>query len=857
MQHFGQILVFASFLLTAGTVALALGGAARRRPDLVRAAGQATRAVAWLNAAISLVLVHAILSHDFSNRYVASYTDSGMPLMYLLTAFWGGEKGALLFWVLTLSLLAGALARVRRDGSPYTGWVLGVTAATLLFFDVLMVFASSPFEGFLTTDGPPDGSGLNPLLMNPLMAVHPPFQLAGFIAYTIPFAFASASLLSGRNDAAWVRDSRPWYLLAWSLLTAGLAIGGLWAYLELGWGGFWGWDPVENAALLPWLSGTAALHTSSLDMRRATYRRWNLVLVFVTFLLTIFATFLTRSQLIQSLHSFSNSVLTPFFLYFMVVLVAFFGLLLAYRWRGLGASAARLSHVWSREGLVLVNTLVFVICLFIVLWGTLLPKISESSAVQAALGLEQAVDVGPEWFNMVVAPVGVIMVLLTAAGPLVPYRTGTPGATRTLARTAVAGLAAALVVAILFAISRGSLLAGLTGEGLPAAAWRAVKGLALPGFWGLLSIAGAGWIVAAVVTDWRRAAATRAAVTGERAVRAAASLLRANPRRFGGHLAHLGVALAFLGFAGGAAKIVRKDVVLDPMDRLSIGGTDLIFLGTDERYDAGGQYASLRSHVLAWPAGKALADGTVESLVAASGAASGKAGTAPEVELAFASAAAAAEFHATAFMQTAGQRDFVKVLVVPERREVQLAPFAIETLRFVPRSFHRQIEEMKGLAAATGGRLTVTASRGDPVITVRAADDAMFKALTRPSAGAAAWAGVRRVKDRPTEVAVVPAGMGMTLRPEMRFYAKSENPTTEVRIDSGLFTDLYVAATPGEGSQSMSLTAMVNPLMSGVWLGSLVLILVTLGLAVPVGTLRTAPAPARAPEGEPEEGVAP
>ena len=802
MQYLGQFLVLASFFFTALTLTCASVGAARGRAQLVRAAGLGMRATAWLNVAASLVLLHAIVTHDFSNRYVASYTDSSMPLFYLVTAFWGGEKGALLFFALVLSLLAAALARSRNDASPYTGVVLGTVAAALLFFDVLMVFASSPFE---TLPSPPlDGSGLNPLLMNPLMALHPPVQLAGFVAYTIPFAFGLAALVKGGADTRWVLEARPWYLLAWGLLTAGLVLGGLWAYLELGWGGFWGWDPVENAALLPWLSGTAMLHTAALEHRRGMLRRTNFMLTFLTFILTIFAIFLTRSQLIHSLHSFENSVLTPYFLWYLVGLLVACTMALALRWRHI--KAPQIAAVWSREAVVVANAMVFMVSLFVVLWGTLLPRLSESSIVRALFGIGQALEVGPDWFNRMLLPIGVVLLLLTALGPLMPYRKATGRSNRRLLVTA--GTAVGLVGMVLL----------LLWWGLPVELeWPGAQG------WpGLMMLFGAAWVVAGAAADWWRAAGGRAGVTGEGHFNAALRLLSANSRRFGGHLAHLGVALFCAGAVGGLVKVEEKDVILDRMEHAEVGSTRLVFLGTDTTYHADGEYVSLASRIAAWPQGEDVPQETVQRLKETSKAVEAIRGEVPpEVILTFRTEAEAREFLVQSFMRTT--RDLDVVAADQKSHEVQLGLRTMEALGVVPKAFHRLVAELRWLEQAVGKEyLTVTAVRGEPAITVRAVDDGLFRALTAPPGGVDI-AGVRPVSGRPLEVAVLPAGLGTVLSPEVRFYARSGQSTTEVDIETGPLADLYVAANPADGSRSTSLTAMVNPLMWGVWVGAVLM----------------------------------
>lgn len=853
MQVLGQSLVFASFLLTALVASLSLAGSLLHRLRWIRAASEGVYAIAWWNLATALVLIHAFVTHDFSNRYVASYSDSSMPVFYLLTAFWAGEKGALLFWVVCLSLLAAALERTHRgDDSPVFGAVRSVVVLALLFFHVLMVFASNPFETFLTSEGPLDGSGLNPLLQNPLMAIHPPFQLAGFVAYTVPFAFSVAALIVGRLDEAWIRMSRRWNLLAWTLLSAGLLIGGLWAYVELGWGGFWGWDPVENAALLPWLSGTALLHSTNAEVRRGILRRWNHFLVALTFLLTIFATFLTRSQLISSLHAFTNSVLTPFFLYYLGVITIGCGSLIAWRWKAL-APRHRIRGLWTRESLVVANSIAFLLALFVVLWGTLLPKLSESRHVQEAIHvvisawnsvtggtvppLSNALAVGPEWFNRVVSPIGLLLLLLTALGPLVPYREGPRRAVnRAVIRTGLVSLAATLAVVLGYGAHR-VLSASEALELSPVTVGASfVRNLSLPASYGILAVQLATWVIVIATRDVLRSIAARRLVTGASRLRTAWTLLRDNPRRYGGHAVHVGVALCFISFAGSAVRLERKDVVLQPGERLPLGPEDLILLGTHETFSEEGGFAASVTEVLAWSAGEAIPEPVLSSFIGLPGLREVVSLHPPEVGLRFDSPDDTKRFLTTAFAHTVVARDFQVVRTDRENQQVHLAPARPETLQVVPRAFHRLTEAVRDFARAVGDdRITVQSRHGDPLIVLALRDKDLFEAFLRGLQTEVPVVFASLDPDKPRDVRVIPAGMGRILTPEIRYYPRFESPTTEVDIETGLLYDLYVAAAPGTGTRAVNMTAMVNPLMSWLWAGSLVLLAVGFFLAVGPG----------------------
>jgi len=844
----GQLLVLVLLWVTALAMVLALLGAVRRQEDLVRAAGWGLRGAGWLSVAMALLLLRAILTHDFRIQYVAQYTDTSLPVFYLLTAFWGGEKGALAFWVTALALLTAVWVRSRRgDGSPETGWAMAAMAATSAFFLVLMVFASNPFETFSASGGPPDGNGLNPLLQNPLMAVHPPPQLLGFIAYAVPFAMAFGALVTGRADGSWSRRARPWSLFAWGMLTAGLVVGELWSYLELGWGGYWGWDPVENAALLPWLTGTAMLHTASAEHRGGHLRRWNLALAGITFWLTLFATFLTRSQLIQSLHSFTDSALTPFFLWALVATAAIYGTLLAWRWRRFAPRETVVSWT-SREAAVLAQIGLLLLTLFVVMWGTLLPKFSESPTVLAGMNrllgavaaltgrefvpLSGAIQVGPEWFNRVVGPLGIALLALTAVGPLLPNRAPVGAEGRRLAgRTALIGAGVALLALVLLIAIRGSGLALASGLSWGRASWLYLRGLSWPGIYGLAATMFAGMTMAVAIQDWVSAMRARRRTARESWARAAGVLFRTNPRRFGGHLVHLGVALSFLGYAGAAGKLVRKDTVLERMESVTLGGREVRFLGTVEDWNPDENYGSLQARFLVTHLGDRPSPEAEERLRAAlpSGA-SLEAAEAPFLRVVFPDEARARSWWVRARARLELAPSLVLMSSDPVRRALRLAPRTPGILRVVPESFQRMGEVLQGLGRDLGeGALVLSSGRRDPVWTVTARDPEVFEALVAglSGTGEAPWVAVRPVQGDPARVDVIPVGVGKVMTPEVRFYLRSENPTTEVDIESGFWTDLYLAATPARGAGAVNLTAMDHPMMMVLWLGALVILVVT------------------------------
>ncbi|HJX87801.1 MAG TPA: cytochrome c biogenesis protein CcsA, partial [Gemmatimonadales bacterium] len=431
---------------------------------------------------------------------------------------WAGQKGSLLFWAVVLSLFA-ALAQLltpRRFGHlmPYVG---AVTSAVVAFFVCTMLFAANPFERMAFT--PADGRGLNPQLQNPGMMIHPPMLYLGYISITIPFAFAIAALLSRSLDSGWIHAIRKWTLVSWLFLSIGITLGMWWAYVELGWGGYWAWDPVENASLLPWLTMTAFLHSVMIQEKRGMLKRWNLGLIVGTFLLSIFGTFITRSGVIASVHSFTQSNVGYFFLAFLVVCGILSFTLLYTRWSSLEAEV-RLESVVSREAAFLFNNLLLVGIAFSVLWGTLFPILSE-----AVRGTK--ITVGPPFFNQVNVPLGLALLALTGIGPLIAWR-----------RASVANLKRQFTGPVVIGLVTGMLLVGLGMRDVYA----------------LIAYTLAGFVLGTITQEFYKGTRARHRMYGENYVMAFLRLIGRNRRRYGGYIVHVGVVVLFAAFAGLAFK---------------------------------------------------------------------------------------------------------------------------------------------------------------------------------------------------------------------------------------------------------------------------------------------------------------
>ncbi len=549
LGHTGVVLAFVAAV--AGVVVIAVGLARHRDPTVRH--GRLYAPVILAGGLIAmLAMEHALVTHDFSLAFVADNNSRETPLLYSITGLWSALAGSILLWGLILGGYATAMVwRFRhRAAEPLVAWATLVVYVVAAFFFGLMLHAADPFQHVVGAV-PHDGAGPNSLLQdNPLQAIHPPLLYLGFVGFTLPFAFAIASLITGRQDDAWQRETRRWTLFAWTFLTVGILLGALWSYQVLGWGGFWAWDPVENASFMPWLVGTAYLHSVMVQERRGLLRIWNLSLVIATFSLTILGTFLTRSGVIQSVHAFSDSSIGP-------LLLGFFGLVLAtgvglIAWRGDRLrSVGGIDSPVSREGAFLANNLLFVAFAVVVLLGTVFPLLYE------AVNNGQQITVGAPYFNRLVIPIGLGLLFLMAVAPALPWRKTTMEVMRgRLAVPATLGVLV-VVVCVLFGIhGLGPLLAFGLGGFAAASAGRAL----------VLAIRGA----------WRGARAggqspARSALAGWRGL-----VGRAN----GGMIVHIGVVVLAVGLAAASAFGHRTEVQLSPGQTGSFEGHTVEFLGT-------------------------------------------------------------------------------------------------------------------------------------------------------------------------------------------------------------------------------------------------------------------------------------
>ena len=532
LGYLGAGALLAALVMGGFSALLSFWSGVRQDETFIQVGRRAFYAAATFAFLSAVMLEVALLTHDFSLAYVVEHTDLSTPTALVAAAFYGGQEGSLLYWTVILGVLGSAsLIASASLGGRVAAYAGGILAAILSFFLFVLAVVASPFE--LLSVAPPDGLGLNPILRDGGMLIHPPVVLAGFASFAIPFSFACAALLAGRADAAWITHTRRFALLAWSLQTAGLLLGMWWAYHVLGWGGYWGWDPVENVALMPWLATTAYLHSSQVQERRGRLRLWNFGLVITAFLLVVFGTFIVRSGVVPSVHTFAISAIGPWFLGFLVVCLAFSAVLLTFR-SNLGVEPGPAPAV-SREGAFVLQNLLLLGVVAVVMWGTVLPLVS------GMFGLQRVV--GAPFYERAAGPLLAAILALLAVGPLLPWRHAGRATVRAL-RWPVAAGALALVFLLIVGVRAAPALVAF-----PLAAAAATTAL----------------------TEYARAA-----------VRKPRSILRKR-RRYGAYLAHLGLVVAVIGFAASHFGQQEKDVSLQPGESVTVAGYTLTFAGSEQR----------------------------------------------------------------------------------------------------------------------------------------------------------------------------------------------------------------------------------------------------------------------------------
>jgi cytochrome c-type biogenesis protein CcmF len=557
MPEFGSFAILLAFVLSvyaflSGAIALyqlASGKRGRIDPERLLETSRRAGIAAFITCSLAaFALVWAAFTNDYSVAYILHHSNNALPTPYKFAALWSGQEGSLLLWAWLLTGYGFVLRLRHAVDVRLTAYASTIMAGIQVFFFALICFAASPFA--LEANPPADGFGLNPLLQYPEMVIHPPMLYLGYVGFAVPFSFALGALIMRYPGDRWIRITRNWTMVTWLFLTCGIFLGAHWAYSVLGWGGYWGWDPVENASLMPWLTGTAFLHSVIMQEKRGMMKVWNVWMIFTTFLLCILGTLLTRSGIISSVHAFAESSIGAWFTTFLVILLCTC-LFVFFRQRGHLQAENKLNSLASRESSFLFNNLILLAACFAVLWGTLFPVISEYFA-------GSKVTVGAPFYNRVIFPMGLFLLLLTGIGPLLAWRsTSFKAVRRNFILPGVVMLFTACTL----------LLAGLHpwAEGDDSNSQ----------YFSILAISIAAGVITAIATEFLRGAAVIRKQTGRNLVSALVHLTRRNTRRYGGYIVHFGIVVIFIGIAGGAFNQTRESE-LGFGDSISIGGYTLV-----------------------------------------------------------------------------------------------------------------------------------------------------------------------------------------------------------------------------------------------------------------------------------------
>ena len=527
MADLGNFALILALCLATYAVIASVWGAHSGREPLIRSGENAALVVAAALLTVMVCLDVLLVRSDFHIEYVASYTNRDLPLFFKFAALWAGQAGSLLLWSSLIAVFTAlVILQNRHKNRGLMPYVVAILSTTSLFFIILNLFVTNPFDELVAhfaddSVAPwaaPDGKGLNPLLQHPAMVIHPPTLFIGYVGFVVPYAFAMAALITGELGNKWITLTRRWTIVPWFFLGTGILLGGNWAYQELGWGGYWAWDPVENASFMPWLCGTAFLHSVMIQEKRGMLKVWNMILIILTFSLSILGTFLTRSGVVSSVHAFAASSIGGWFLAFLIVMVVFSLVLLFLRLPQLKAQNEIESMV-SREAGFLFNNLLLVGAAFSILWGTLFPILSE--AVQGV-----KITVGPPFFNRINVPLGLGLLLLTGIGPILAWR-----------KSSSKGLRRNLTVPSVVAVGTAALATFTLGVKHP---------------YSLVSFALAAFVTTVTAMEFGRGTAARARNTGESWPLALVRLVLKNKRRYGGYIIHLGIVVLFIGLTGKA-----------------------------------------------------------------------------------------------------------------------------------------------------------------------------------------------------------------------------------------------------------------------------------------------------------------
>jgi cytochrome c-type biogenesis protein CcmF len=525
MNILGNFLIALALFFSLVCSVLGFRGAYKNNSSLQEVARRSAITAGVFCLAAIILLVTQFLLDDYQNHYVWQFSNREMSPLYKMTALWGGMNGSMLFWGTLLAIFCSALA-IKSDIFPSKlfSYALPTQALSQIFFLGTVFFLTNPFEWIKADFIPPNGNGLNPLLQNPYMAVHPPMLYAGFTLFSVPFAFCTAALLSNRLGNEWIYITRRWSIAAWMVLSSGIVLGGFWAYVELGWGGFWAWDPVENASFFPWLTGTAFLHSALIQERKGMLKTWNIILLSLTYFLTIFGTFLTRSGIVQSVHAFASTNVGEVFLVYLAIMGIGISFLIWKRRKDL-TSARQLESIFSRESAFLLNNLIFLSICFATIWGVMFPVLSE-----AVTGTKQTVSA--PFFNQVNIPLFMLMLFLMGTGTLIAWR-----------KASWSSLKKQFLQPFLFSLAVAVILvwAGITS------------------FWAITSYSLCFFVFMTIMGEVYRGVKTQQ------------KIFQTHLRRYAGYLVHVGVLVMVIGITASMAHKVEKEFTLKKGAQISIG----------------------------------------------------------------------------------------------------------------------------------------------------------------------------------------------------------------------------------------------------------------------------------------------
>lgn len=546
MYILGNLSLYLGLVISIYSLIANIIGIKKQKSKWLASAKAGVLSITFVTSIATFLLLFLLGSSQFQYKYVATYTSLELSMVYKLTAFWAGNAGSLLLWLFLLSVYTGmvVLTKKRNDMIPY---VTSILLVNILFFFIVLIFSVNPFE--MTKSIPADGKGLNPMLQNPGMVLHPVTLYMGYVGLAVPFAYGIAALIMRRMDADWIKLTRRWTLTAWLFLTLGNIIGGWWAYLELGWGGYWAWDPVENASFLPWLTASAFLHSVMIQERKNMLHTWNISLIVISYLLTLFGTFLVRSGILTSVHAFGDTDLGTYFIIFMSFMTLLALYIVMSRYGLIKKESSPFQSYFSKESSFLLNNLILIAAAFAVLWGTMYPLVSE-----AFTGTK--VNVGAPYFNKVMAPIMLGLILLMAVCPLIAWQ-------KASFNRFVKNMVGPIIVSVLFGLVL--VLYGIRG-----------------GF-AIIGLSSSVFMIATHIQEFWRGIKARRKATSENWAIAAIRLMVKNQRRYGGYLVHIGVAILAVGVISSHAYSDEVLKTVNTGDSITIGDYKLTFNRLSER----------------------------------------------------------------------------------------------------------------------------------------------------------------------------------------------------------------------------------------------------------------------------------